>query len=215
MDFVSYRLFRRTFRRRCVSAMLAAMYLVTAAGIPLPAGNVAHTSGESYPCSHSSCGCASAEKCWRSCCCHSLAERMAWAREHNVRPPEFAIAEARRAGVDLAWLEDATLCGSAPDLNGGRSTNCAAAEKPRAKLGAAGLFAMPGVRCCCAKSHEPKTDRRTSNCVIGWNALHCKGHSANWLGAVPTLVSAGSVQSGTPLIEWLGPLISDKSGRIG
>src|SRR6188472_3434549 len=104
MGFVSHRVLRRSLRRRLISAVLAAMYLVTAAGIPLPAGNLARKSGELFPCSDCACGCASAEQCWRSCCCHSLAERMEWARVHGVRPPEYAIAEARRARIDLAWL---------------------------------------------------------------------------------------------------------------
>src|SRR5215212_7047907 len=107
MGFVSHRLLCRTIRRRLISAMLEGMYLVTAAGIPLPAGDLAGKSGEFFPCSGCVCGCASAEQCWRSCCCHSLAERMVWAREHKVRPPDYAIAAARRARIDLAWLVEA------------------------------------------------------------------------------------------------------------
>src|SRR3954447_2511965 len=112
MGFVSHPLIRRSLRRRLLSAMLAAMYIVTAAGIPLPAGDLARKSGEFFPCSGCACGCASAEQCWRSCCCHSLAERMEWAREHNVRPPEYAIAAAQRARIDLAWLVEPTGAGS-------------------------------------------------------------------------------------------------------
>ena len=89
--------------RRSISAALLAAYILTAAGIPLPyAGS--HHSDELYPCANCACGCASAEHCWRSCCCHTLAERIAWAQAHNVRPPGYAIDEARVAGLDLAWL---------------------------------------------------------------------------------------------------------------
>src|SRR5262245_30068896 len=91
--------------RRAISSALVVIYFVVAAGVPLPGGSQPHDLSEDYPCAHCACGCGSAEQCWRSCCCHTLAERMAWAREHNVRPPEYAIAEARSAGVDLAWLE--------------------------------------------------------------------------------------------------------------
>src|SRR5436190_14983308 len=122
MGFVSHRGIRRSLHRRLISAALAAMYIVTAAGIPLPAGNLARKSGELFPCSDDGCGCASAEQCWRSCCCHSLAERFEWAREHKVRPPEFAIDEARRTGVDLAWLQDITAPGSAGGSSGAQST---------------------------------------------------------------------------------------------
>src|SRR5215213_11062578 len=134
MGFASHRFLRRSIRRRLISAMLVAMYIVTATGIPLPAGKLARKSGELFPCSHCACGCASAEQCWRSCCCHSLAERMAWARVHGVRPPEFAIAMARRARIDVAWLiqpaDDASCC--AHQLVAEASTCC------RAKHGCCG-----------------------------------------------------------------------------
>ncbi len=89
--------------RRSLSATLLLVYVVTAAGVPIPVGGIAHT-GELYPCASHACGCPDAEHCWRSCCCFTLAERFDWAREHNVRPPEYAIAAAKNAGVDLCWL---------------------------------------------------------------------------------------------------------------
>ncbi len=82
------------------------MYVITAAGVPLPGGNLAKKSGEMFPCMDCPCGCNSAEQCWRSCCCHSLAERMDWAHDHGVRPPEYAIDEARRQRIDLCWLDE-------------------------------------------------------------------------------------------------------------
>src|SRR5690242_4754077 len=112
MRLLTCRAVVRSFRRRTARLALLVGYAITAAGVPLPAGNVAHKSGEFFPCSDCACGCASAEQCWRSCCCHSLAERMAWARVHGVRPPEYAIAEARRARIDLAWLVEPTGAGS-------------------------------------------------------------------------------------------------------
>src|SRR6185503_5404577 len=90
------------FGRRSVGAALLTAYVLTASGVPLPTPSMPHTD-EHYPCAGGACGCTSAEHCWRSCCCHTLAERFAWAREHNVRPPEYAIAAAKVAGVDLAW----------------------------------------------------------------------------------------------------------------
>src|SRR3954447_10580110 len=112
MRLVTCRTVVRPFRGRSARVALLAVYIVTAAGVPLPAGHAAHKSGELYPCSDCECGCASAEQCWRSCCCHSMAERMAWARVHGVRPPEFAIAEARRARIDLVWLDESARTGS-------------------------------------------------------------------------------------------------------
>jgi hypothetical protein len=206
---------RQLLYRRSISAVLLLVYGITAGGVPIPFGNSRSKTGELFPCSNDGCGCATAEQCWRSCCCHSLAERFVWAREHKVRPPEFAIAEARRSGFDLAWLRDTTAPGSAPGLNSGQLANCAASENPEAKPRAAGLLAMPRLRCCCAKHHEPQPNGQTSGRVIGWKALQCQGHSANWFAAVPTLFAAACGQSDEPpFIEWLGPALSDSSGRI-
>jgi hypothetical protein len=197
MGFVSHRAIRRPLRRRFVSAMLVAMYLVTAAGVPLPAGNVALKSGELFPCSDSACGCASAEKCWRSCCCHSLSERMAWARVHGVRPPEFAIAEARRARIDVAWLVDPTGSGS-------KSLCCARqlkAESPKC---------CHAKKSCCGDHHEQQPSESKSNRVIEWKALNCQGHSGLWVAAVPTLVNVQvDLTPQLPQITRLGPHTSE------
>jgi hypothetical protein len=204
MGFVSHRLIRRSIRRRLLSAMLAAMYIVTAAGIPLPAGDLARKSGEFFPCSGCACGCASAEQCWRSCCCHSLAERMEWAREHKVRPPEFAIAAAQRARIDLAWLVEPTDAGSKS-----LSASCCARQ-----LRADAPACCHENNACCGDHHEPQSGESKSNRVIGWKALNCQGHSSNWLAALPTVVSANRGQSDKlPLIEWLGPALSEHAER--
>jgi hypothetical protein len=205
MGFVSHRVFRRSLRRRFVSAMLAAMYIVTAAGIPLPAGNLARKSDELFPCSDDGCGCASAEQCWRSCCCHSLAERFEWAREHKVRPPEFAIAEARRARLDLAWLDEP----AAGQAKASKASCCV-----KSALVASSACCQTR-HCCCSKHHDQPADGHKTSRVVGWKALNCQGHSANWIAAVPTLVSADcGLLNELPLIDWLGPTISDSAGRI-
>src|SRR3954453_10842217 len=116
MGFVNRCLRRRMSGGRFTSAMLLVSYAFTAIGVPLPAGASETRGDELFPCSDHACGCPSAEQCWRSCCCHTLAERFAWAREHKVRPPEYAIAEARRDGIDVAWLHP-----TAPGSAGGSS----------------------------------------------------------------------------------------------
>jgi len=204
MGFVSLRGIRRSLHRRLISAALAAMYIVTAAGIPLPAGDLARKSGELFPCSDCACGCASAEQCWRSCCCHSLAERMAWARVHGVRPPEFANAEARAARIDLAWLVEPKGAGSKA-----LSASCCARQ-----LKTDAPACCHAKTACCSHNHEQQPSDSKSNRVVGWKALNCQGHSANWLAAVPTLVSVSGMQSNDlALVEWLGPALSEYADR--
>src|SRR6476620_6848540 len=46
-----------------------------------------------FPCMDKPCGCRSAEQCFKSCCCSSKAERIAWAKEHQVSEKYLALAE--------------------------------------------------------------------------------------------------------------------------
>jgi|GEM_PF-1634295 len=70
------------------------VYLVTLFGVPVPRTNRV-TKEAAYPCQYSRCGCTSAEQCWRSCCCHTLEERVAWARAHGVTPPDFVLKQLK------------------------------------------------------------------------------------------------------------------------
>jgi hypothetical protein len=187
----NFRRFSRRAQRRCATGVLLAMYIVTAAGVPLPAGNLAKKSGELFPCMDCPCGCNSAEQCWRSCCCHSLAERMDWAHDHGVRPPDYAIDEARRQGIHLCWLDEPASAAA--------KTCCATSS-------------TPGKRCCCCRHHDdhaPAQAHQTASRVVVLRALACGGQSMNWLAAVPTLISARlDVADRLPLISWLGPQLS-------
>jgi hypothetical protein len=181
---------------------MLAIYVVTAAGVPLPSGNHVHKSGELFPCAKSPCGCASAEQCWRSCCCHTLAERFAWAREHGVRPPEYAIAAAMRGGIDVAWLTCQLEVPPSPAL-------------PATGEGAGRLTARSCCHCRAAQNTEQPAAKVAGH-VIAWRALDCKGHSSNWLAAVPTSFDrAQSFFNDLHLIQWLCPAGSDHVARSG
>ncbi len=202
-------LIRRPSFRRCVCALLLAAFVVTAAGIPLPAGRHVQKSTDLFVCATSSCGCQTAEQCWRSCCCHSLAERLAWAREHGVRPPDFAIAQARAAGFDLSWLEKrgetrlASRSNSCCDPGKGSAAQ-SGCERPRE------VSPTKIVHSCCSQRREPRSENTTGGTVVGWQALKCGGHTMNWLTAVPTLIDvrtdfALDISPST----WLAPTNSD------
>ncbi|MCE9527475.1 MAG: hypothetical protein K8R36_15640 [Planctomycetales bacterium] len=49
-----------------------------------------------FPCMHHRCGCSSADACWGGCCCMTSAQKLAWAKEHGVTPPDYAIALAQQ-----------------------------------------------------------------------------------------------------------------------
>jgi len=58
-----------------------------------------------FPCMDKPCGCATAEQCFASCCCHTPAQRLAWARAQRVAPAVVAALEYlihREAGATCA-----------------------------------------------------------------------------------------------------------------
>src|SRR5882672_16023 len=81
-------LFQPTQTRRAMSTPTLAMYCMATFGVPLPA-SPRKSGDEPYPCQSSRCGCMSAEQFWRSCCCTTLEERLAWAERNNVTPPDY------------------------------------------------------------------------------------------------------------------------------
>lgn len=205
--------------RRCACAVVLVVYIVTAAGIPLPSGARPHKSGELFPCAHCGCGCNSAEFCWRSCCCHTLAERFAWARKHAVRPPEFALAEARQAGLDVSFCESdhGKLATSAEKVCCVKQPAVAAGPSCCQQHVSAAPTRQPA---CCSKHHDrpsatPDRDQDNKNYVIGWRALACHGHSLDWLAAVPTLTSTHlELSEQLPPLAWIRPAASDTAAGI-
>ena len=131
---------------------------------------------------------ASAEQCWRSCCCHTLAERFAWAREHNVRPPEYAIAAAKvaTAGSGVVGNQDITAnCD-------GRAASCcrqvanSSAPRPCCQKRASAAKCAGGQVCRKLAKRNQRTMAKSSCRAF----LACHGQSMNWLAAVPTLIVA-------------------------
>lgn len=90
-----------------VGLLIAVAYFAASLGaIPTPRvlgslGILAKSSAsERFPCEGCVCGCATADACWSGCCCHSLAERWAWAKANGVTPPPAFLAEVERAGLN-------------------------------------------------------------------------------------------------------------------
>lgn len=92
--------------RKSLRLLLAGLcvfaHLGTTIGLPLPTLSQLDRA-KPYPCQHHHCGCRSADQCWRSCCCMTMREKLAWARNHSVTTPEFVVlAAAEEAREALA-----------------------------------------------------------------------------------------------------------------
>jgi hypothetical protein len=84
----------RGIPRRVIPAALALTSVVAcslALPLPVPATKPGATP---FPCQHHACGCRDAESCWRSCCCLTTQEKLAWAERHGVKPPKFVLSAA-------------------------------------------------------------------------------------------------------------------------
>lgn len=173
--------------------MLAA-YVVVAAGIPLPMVGRPSTSSERYPCESCGCGCDSAEHCWSDCCCHTLAERLAWAEKNSVTPPDFALEAAALAGLDA---------GGRPLSQ--KVVRVVASFETKTKTPSCCKSSTAG-RTCCSSHDKPQAKTDTANVIVGWRALACHGQSLHWLAAVPTLISVEpQLTDQMALVAWLGP----------
>jgi hypothetical protein len=81
--------------KRLLSMLVVVSLLVGSAGVPTIT-RVAKDRSQPFPCQDNPCGCSSADECWHHCCCHSNREKVAWAHEHGVTPPDFVVAAAEK-----------------------------------------------------------------------------------------------------------------------
>lgn len=111
--------------RRMLVIVLAAAYAIQAAGVGLriPGRHLSRASNARFPCEHSTCGCADAEQCWRSCCCSTLTQRLAWAEREGVTPPAFV---GRLISVERQRLSATSV--SKPSVLVEQCTHCKPAD---------------------------------------------------------------------------------------
>jgi hypothetical protein len=100
---------RRTLPHQVVAILALAGFVAAHVGFPVIETGGKDTS-QPFPCMASACGCRSAEACWRGCCCHTNAEKLAWAKRHGVTPPEFVVAAARKEAGPHAPGEPVSCC---------------------------------------------------------------------------------------------------------
>jgi hypothetical protein len=110
-----------------------------------------------FPCQDHHCGCATADQCWRSCCCLTNRQKLAWAEAHGVTPPTFVVAAA--AGEQDASPRAASCCG------GKRSAACG-------KLASS---------CCTATSPVADDSAVVLDWVLAIEARRCQGQAEQWL----------------------------------
>jgi hypothetical protein len=82
--------------RNTVACAMLGWHALVGAGLPLPSLDRPAPTSERFPCEHCSCGCRTAEQCWRHCCCFTQREKVLWARRNGVPIPPYVLAAAER-----------------------------------------------------------------------------------------------------------------------
>jgi len=154
--------------RGVIAALTLVGHLFAVIGIPLPAVRSSPVSSDSarYPCENRGCGCISAEECWKGdCCCFTLEEKLAWADERGIEPPEHV-----RPMVKARKNRSASCCTRTA------KSNCCAKETEDS------ASAADCPECRRTKKSEDDAESRSTSLVwiVGPIATKCHG-----LGAAP------------------------------
>ncbi|MBL8810580.1 MAG: hypothetical protein JNM43_10420 [Planctomycetaceae bacterium] len=84
--------------RRLISLAVAVAFTLTLLPIPLPVASTGRTqkdSSQPFPCQNRTCGCCSADQCWKKCCCFTNQQKVSWAEKNKVTLPQFVVDAAK------------------------------------------------------------------------------------------------------------------------
>jgi hypothetical protein len=158
---------------------------VLVSGAPLPITWIAslappaatEENAERYPCESCPCGCGTAQRCWTNCCCHTMSQRLAWARREGVRPPEEVLDQVAKAGLDVSpWRE----------VSATKHVRLATTPATLPACCIRSQTAQPKPACCAAKtsksSDRSKQKQKSSAPGVSLvQALACQGLIDAWL----------------------------------
>jgi hypothetical protein len=168
-----------------VALLLVIAYGYLVAGVPLPsvAKNSTGEPTERYPCENCSCGCASADECWKHCCCHTLTERLAWAEREGVTPPAYVLAQVEAELAKPACCRTQSSCCST------KGTKSCCTKKDSAVPQDSGVI---GWRALACQGHKMGWLVATPTVVFSVDQLIVTLPRVTWLGphasdAAPTL----------------------------
>lgn len=186
---------QRTAIRRLLSLATLVSFALSFVPMSIPQPTETKDTSAPFPCQNRPCGCQSAEQCWKSCCCFSNQEKLAWAKSEGVQLPAYVAKAAAReqrescvAKQDPEVPDQQDCCHAEPGSNSKAAACCDTAEvHPQTVAGAE--------RSCQAKQTAAESDLRDaateSKTVLGIFVQECRGqgHGVNSLpwAVVPQL----------------------------
>lgn len=105
-----------------------------------------------FPCQSMGCGCKDANQCWSSCCCHTDAEKLAWAKQRGIAPPAWFLEKVKYAPTSQTQQKSKCCCSQdvpQPQQN----------DKPSSP-GRPKCCCESDEACCCSKKPEPRPTQR-------------------------------------------------------
>jgi len=206
--------YRQQVRRRGIVRWVVGVsilgYLGALIGYPV-AGRVAARHGAAaFPCQDHACGCSSAEQCWGGCCCFTPRQKLDWAHEHGVAPPDAVLAQLAAIAAGANGERQARGC--CAQKMGKASACChheAGHESPdHQSIGEHVEDDHESIVAHVAHDDE-HADEGDEPCgvrlVIGSLARHCQGLSTLWLttGAALPPPKVVSWEHSADVLEWL------------
>ncbi len=169
---------RRLFRRLVGLVVLVS---VCASFFPLPVGTVpprGKDQSEPFPCQNRPCGCASADQCWKQCCCFTNAEKLVWAKANGVTPPQFVVDAARAESSAKVVKDEAS-----------RKKLCPHCTKSAISEHSLACHQASSKSECCSTSgrdqqhrdgEQAQPEEDSTRFVIGIEMMKCRGQGLFW-----------------------------------
>lgn len=168
----------RTACRRLVAGLLLVAFAVAMIGVPLP-GWAGKDLSVPFPCMHRQCGCHNAAACWNSCCCHTSAQKLAWAKRHGVQAPKFVVAEAALEKQTKKSEQLARSCCSSKQQPAACCTTVAQANSAES---------------CCQTKSQAKARPNSADWIRLEDARRCQGQAELWMMLGQVLPLANEVE---------------------
>ena len=206
--------------RRLIAVFALAAFVAATTGIPVLKLDQPGKTSQPYPCQHHHCGCVSAEQCWQSCCCFTNHEKLLWAGEHNVTPPNYVVAAAQREKPKASFCCAHTVAKSSsaaatrrPATAQGAALGTRAKENPKPQRGEINWSSNPVSR-ADPDDQAISSPHRAIDFVLAIHARRCQGQAQLWLalGAVALPPPAVTVNLESLLCTEVNPFVATLAG---
>jgi hypothetical protein len=132
--------------------------------------------GEAFFCMGRSCGCMTAEQCWKNCCCSTQSQRIAWATKNGHKIPGWVL-------VKSATLTEESETETKLSTASGKPHACCLKDAD------SHVTPTSSVTCtktsektpsCCSKKSSSKQTPKTAPGLVWEQVQKCQGQQQFW-----------------------------------